>query len=55
MMYGAISTALLILLSSAAFQLGTNMPILQEVDLPGGNKECVSLINCDGHHGVIQT
>jgi hypothetical protein len=34
LMYGSVSAAFLILFASAAFQLGTNMPVLETVDLP---------------------
>ncbi len=36
MMYGSVSAAVLILFASAAFQLGTNMPILRQIDMPQG-------------------
>jgi hypothetical protein len=53
LMYGSVSLAILILVSSAAFQLGTNMPILQEVALPPG--ENVYVIRSAGNHGIIVT
>jgi len=53
MMYGSISAAVLILLASAAFQLGTNLPILQQADLPDG--ETVAFLRCDGQHGFVIT
>jgi hypothetical protein len=53
MMYGSISAALLILVSSAAFQLGTSLPILQQTDAP--NEEQIIQLVFDGHHGYAIT
>jgi hypothetical protein len=36
MMYGSVASAILILFASAAFQLGTNLPVLLEAPLPAG-------------------
>jgi hypothetical protein len=53
MMFGSIAAAVLILFSSAAFQLGTNLPILAEVQLPPD--EQANLVQCDGTHGYLFT
>lgn len=53
MMYGAVSAAVLILFGSAAFQLGTNLPILQQIDLP--SQEWVVRMRCDGQRGFLLT
>jgi len=52
-MYGSISAAILILFSSAAFQLGTDMPILQQVDLSAG--ENVTMLCLVENHGFVIT
>ena len=38
LIYGAASAAFLILLESASYQLGTNLPVLSSVDLPPGRQ-----------------
>jgi len=43
----------LILFGSAAFQLGTNLPILQQIDLP--SQEWVVRMRCDGQRGFLLT
>ncbi len=53
LMYGSISLAVLILFSSAAFQLGTNMPVLARVGLPAGER--VNFIQMDGNKGYAIT
>ncbi len=53
LMYASISSVLLIVLASAAFQLGTNMPILQQVDLP--KDESVREMFLDGDKGYVLT
>lgn len=53
MMYGAVSAAGLILFASAAFQLGTNMPILRQIDMPKG--EQVWGIHYSGNDGYVIT
>jgi hypothetical protein len=52
-MYGSVATSLLILCASAAFQLGTNLPILEQIDLPPG--ETIQSIGSDAVHGYIFT
>ncbi|MGD0138782.1 MAG: hypothetical protein ABSD28_07900 [Tepidisphaeraceae bacterium] len=51
MMYASISAAILILFASAAFQLGTNMPILRQIDMPKG--EPIWWIRCNGNDGYV--
>jgi hypothetical protein len=51
MLYGAVSAALLLLFASAAFQLGTNLPVIQQVELKGGAD--VQSIFMDGNHGYV--
>jgi len=56
MMYGSVSAALLILFASAAFQLGTNLPVLQQVDLPqmdSPSRIASSRLRCVGQRGFI--
>ncbi|MGD0767748.1 MAG: hypothetical protein ABSB42_06075 [Tepidisphaeraceae bacterium] len=53
MMYASLSAAILILFASAAFQLGTNMPILRQIDMPMGEQVC--RIHCDGNDGYVIT
>jgi hypothetical protein len=53
MMYGSVSGAFLILFASAAFQLGTNMPLLQQIDLLPD--EHVYQIIWDGHSYIAAT
>ncbi len=53
MMYGAVSAAFLILFSSAAFQLGTNLPILGQVDLP--EREMVAKFIWDDRGSYVLT
>jgi hypothetical protein len=52
MMYGSVSCAVLIISSSAAYRLGTNLPILQQVDLPA-NEGDVRQFEFSGNHGYI--
>ncbi|HUB24378.1 MAG TPA: hypothetical protein VL992_03035, partial [Tepidisphaeraceae bacterium] len=52
-MYGSISAAFLLLFASAAFQLGTNLPILQQVDFPAGEE--AQILRCDGQSGFVVT
>jgi hypothetical protein len=51
--YGAISSALLILFASAAFEMGTNLPILQQIDLPKGEE--AYQLRYEGGHGYVVT
>ena len=51
MMYGSVSAALLILFSTAGFQLGTNLPVLAQADLPDGGQ--IQDLQFDGQHGTI--
>jgi hypothetical protein len=53
MMYGSVAAAVLFLFASAAFQLGTNLPILQQIDLP--QQEQVVRMRCDGQRGFLLT
>jgi len=53
MMYASISAAILILFASAAFQLGTNMPILNQLDLPKGQP--IWGIHVSGVDGYVMT
>jgi hypothetical protein len=53
MIYGSISAAVLILFASAAFQLGTNMPILRQIDV--SEKEPVWQIQNDGAKAYVIT
>jgi hypothetical protein len=53
MMFGSIAAAVLILFSSAAFQLGTNLPILAEAQLPPD--EQANFVQCDGTNGYLLT
>ncbi len=48
-LYGLIATAGLLLFASAAFQLATNLPVLQRLELPAD--EYVHLIHSDGDGG----
>lgn len=52
LLYWSVAAAVLLLFSSAAFQLATNMDVLQEIALPG---EAVSEIESDGKHGFLIT
>jgi hypothetical protein len=40
MMYGSVAAVVLIIFASAAFQLGTNMPILRQIDLSKDEPAC---------------
>jgi hypothetical protein len=51
LMYGSIALTFLLAFASAAYQLGTNLPILQSVDL--GPSHNIVGINSDGRHGII--
>ena len=53
MMYWSIGSTLVLLFSTAAFQLGTNLPMLQQFDLPAGQH--VDQIQFNGAHGMIIT
>jgi hypothetical protein len=52
MMYGSVSCAVLVLFSSAAFRLGTNLPVLQQIDLPKDEGN-VRQFEFTGDHGYI--
>ncbi|HTW93720.1 MAG TPA: hypothetical protein VMD30_02930 [Tepidisphaeraceae bacterium] len=54
MMYGAVCLALVLILSSACFRLGKNLPVLTQVPLNGVHGDVVAL-RCDGQHGVVVT
>ena len=49
MMYGSVSAAVLILVASAAFQLGTSLSVLQQMDMPNGER--IIRLAFDGHRG----
>ena len=51
LMYGSVSAVMLILFSSAAFQLGTNLPILQTIDLPAD--ETIFQVRYAGGAGAV--
>ncbi|MGA2233067.1 MAG: hypothetical protein ABSH22_19365, partial [Tepidisphaeraceae bacterium] len=51
MMYGSVAGAVLILFCSAAYRLGTNMPILQTVDLP--DADFTGQFVFRGQHGYL--
>ncbi len=51
MMYGSVAAVVLILFASAAFQLGTNMPILRQVDAPKG--EPIMAIRYRANEGYV--
>ncbi len=51
LLYGLVAAALLLLFASAAFQLGTNLPVLQRVELPAN--EHVRNVVVDGDHGYV--
>jgi len=53
LMYGAISAAILILLLSASYQVGTNLPILAEADLPVGVNSINNQVRFDGRDGYL--
>jgi hypothetical protein len=53
LMYGSITAFVLLGLASAAFRLGTSLPILQQVDLPGN--EIAQVIRMDGTQGFVMT
>jgi hypothetical protein len=53
LMYWSIAGVLLLLFASAAFQVASNLPVLQEVDLDPG--ESVLAIRTDGHRGMLVT
>lgn len=53
MIYWSIGSTLVLLFSTAAFQLGTNLPVLQQFNLPAGQH--VDLIQFNGAHGMIIT
>ena len=50
-LYGLVATALLLLFASAAYQLATNLPVLQQVELPAD--EVVAGIRLDGTTGYV--
>ncbi len=51
MMYGSVAGVVLILFASAAFQLGTNMSILRQIDAPKG--EPIWTIRHRGNEGYV--
>jgi hypothetical protein len=51
LMYWSVAIALLLLFASAAFQVATNLPVLQTVDLPAD--EHLLAIHSDGRNGVL--
>ena len=53
MMYWSIGSTLVLLVSTAALQVGTNLPVLQQLDLPPDQH--VARIQFDGSHGMILT
>lgn len=53
LMYWSIAIVVLLLFASAAFQVASNLPVLQEVSLDPG--ETVLAIHSDGHRGVLVT
>jgi len=53
LMYGAVSAALLIIVATAGYQLGTNLPILQQAAIP--ETERVSRIAYDGKQDFVIT
>lgn len=53
MMYWSIGSTLVLLFSTAAFQLGTNLPVQQQFNLPAGQH--VDLVQFDGARGMIIT
>jgi hypothetical protein len=52
MMYGSVSAALLILFCSAGFQLGTNLPVVQQADIPT-NEGSIRVLQFDGQRGFV--
>jgi hypothetical protein len=53
LIYGSIATTFLIIISSAGYQLGTNLPVLQEVDLPAA--ENLVYVRVVGDSGFVVT
>ncbi len=53
LIYGAIAVALLILCATASFQMGTNLPILQRIDIPGS--DFIGALRVDGNSGEVQS
>jgi len=53
LLYGSVGAAAMILFTSAAFRLASNLPILQQVEL-GLNEHVVDL-RIDGGHGLLLT
>ena len=53
LLYAFVAAAVLLLFTSAAFQLGTNLPVLQRVALP--DDEWIRTIHVDGDHGYVIT
>ncbi len=53
LMYGAVSAALLIVFAMTGYQLGTNLPILQQAGIPAD--EIVRFISCEGNRGFVIT
>jgi hypothetical protein len=53
MLYASISAALLILFATVGVELGTNLPVLQQIDLP--KTQDVFMIHCDGRRGFVMT
>ena len=52
-LYGLVATALLLLFASAAFQLGTNLPILQKVTLPADERVATIVPDPAGGYTVV--
>jgi hypothetical protein len=53
LMYGVVAGAFLALIASAGVQLGSNLPVQWQVDLP--NHEQVVMLRCDGQNGFVIT
>jgi hypothetical protein len=53
LMYWSIAIVVLLLFASAAFQVASNLPVLQEIPLEPG--ESVISIDSDGHRGALLT
>jgi hypothetical protein len=53
LMYGAVGTALVIIFATVGYQIGTNLPVLQEAGI--SKVETVANIRCDGHRGSVVT
>jgi hypothetical protein len=53
LMYGAVGAALVIIFATVGYQVGTNLPVLQEVGISRG--ETMASIRYDGHRGSVVT